>query len=200
VEAVLNGSLTTTFILDTGAGKTLINPETARSLNLDVGPATPALVGRVAGGSVVAFPVVYLDSLALGEAVVEDLGVLVGQGPQLLGMDVLEQFHYRIDPASEVLILKPRSRLQPGELRGGHPRAWWERKFSFLGERIRQEEALLEELESRLKVLPPGPDRVEVIHLRRKVAERLEGWRQRLRALEYRAAEALVPLDWRSLP
>ena len=200
VEAVLNDTVITSFLLDTGSGKTLINPETARRLNLDVGPSNPAIAGYVAGGALVTFPVVYLERFSLGQVALEDLPVLVGGGPQLMGMDVLQQFRYSIDPANTRLVLNLKPETTSGEIRGGHNRLWWKRKFAFLKERIGEEKALEAKLDGQLQALPAGQERLQLLHMRKEVAGRKQTWRGRLRDLELKAAGVLVPFEWRGPP
>lgn len=125
VRAVLNHREEVRLLLDTGATHTMLTPEAARRVGLK--PAPHALMGalQVVGGHRVRFPLVPLASLAMGEAVVENLQVgILNTFPGthtvdgLLGGDFLEHFTLTLDYSARRLQLDPTpSRSERGERR-----------------------------------------------------------------------------------
>ncbi|MEL6438170.1 MAG: tetratricopeptide repeat protein [Cyanobacteria bacterium J06621_8] len=97
VEAVLNNRYTFEFIVDTGASRSLITPEIQKIMNL---ATIERCWGSVADGRTVQFGVCYLDSLALQEATIHRLNILIpeqrGFNQGLLGQDFLSNYEVRI--------------------------------------------------------------------------------------------------------
>ncbi len=88
VPALVNKKFMATFLVDTGASYTVITPQMAEALGLEINKDTPRVSVTTANGTMEA-PVVYLKQVSLGglkvydvEAVVTDLG----NSPQLSGL------------------------------------------------------------------------------------------------------------------
>src|SRR5215510_7495785 len=73
IHAVLNQKEQGTLLLDTGAGQTLVTPDTAQRLGISPTPNAPKRPLTVVGGHRVEIPFVQLSSIAVGAAVVEHL-------------------------------------------------------------------------------------------------------------------------------
>jgi len=95
IEVTFNGNQTFDMILDTGATGTVITQEMATALK--VKPAA-TIKAQVADGSIVMFPVGFVDSIAVNGAVVNRLPVAIA--PQiplgLLGNDFLSGYDVKI--------------------------------------------------------------------------------------------------------
>jgi clan AA aspartic protease (TIGR02281 family) len=111
-EAVLNGSYSQRFIIDTGASMTTIPLHTAKQLGLALDPRTPLRRIYTAGGMKEAHEVT-LDSITLGAWRVDGVQVLVLDLPGqprtgLLGMNYLQRFQIDLNSTEGILTLAPR--------------------------------------------------------------------------------------------
>lgn len=105
-----NNEVDANFLLDTGAGATMINTDVADRLHMDLTRTKKARV-QVVGGGVVEARVVPVTRLTVGPHSKRDLSVLVipHKGPTvrydgLLGMDVLRGLQYRVDFKRKVIV------------------------------------------------------------------------------------------------
>lgn len=112
VEAAVNDSGPATFLLDTGASRSVISQRLASDLRITVPKDAPRRMFAAAGGNVVWVPFVRVESLKVGSFAVEDLhvGVLAllpeSSGVDgLLGNDFLGHFTVTVDPTSRVMTL-----------------------------------------------------------------------------------------------
>src|SRR5262249_50407710 len=112
VRAVLQSREPVTLLLDTGASHTLLTPTIAQRLGLS--PTANAPVRRLtrADGQSYTVPFVLCQTLAIGEAVVEQLPVgitdVLPEAPAvdgLLGVDFLARFTVTLDRATHQLWL-----------------------------------------------------------------------------------------------
>jgi len=113
VPVVLNGSLKTYMLMDTGATFTVVTPRIARELGLRLDPHSPRIPLMTANGYITAH-LARLNSLKVGSAEVQSLIVAVLKSsptPQmegLLGLNFLNQFDTTIDSGRRLLTLTPR--------------------------------------------------------------------------------------------
>ncbi len=112
LTAVLNGSATQKFIVDTGASLVTIPRSTAEELGLEVDARNPLRKIHTAGGVKYA-PEVTLFSISVEGWEVTDLKALVLDLPNqsewgLLGMNYLRRFRMDINTENGVLLLEPR--------------------------------------------------------------------------------------------
>ncbi len=110
-DARINGGRSVRLLLDTGAALTMIAPRTLSALGVDMSRSRPAEVRGVTGSA--SARLVYLDSIAVGEARTGPLWVLsynavLPQGDGLLGRDFLERFTVTIDTRERVVTLSQR--------------------------------------------------------------------------------------------
>jgi len=120
VRAVLNRTESVTLLLDTGATHTILTPDTAQRLGISPPADAPRQTALVADGQLHEVPFVQLTTLAVGEAVVENLRVgvsaLFPQAPVvggLLGGDFLGQFTVILDRAAHQIRLETRQTGKP---------------------------------------------------------------------------------------
>lgn len=181
LEAELNGWLETPLLVDTGASGIAIPQHVADRLGLRVGPETRWIQTHTANG-VVARPVVTLDSVRVGEAVVEHLDATINPTLDvgLLGGSFFNNFVYRVDAADRAILLTPNDRI-----RRGLTEAEWRERFTTLRDAIAR-------IDAYVPRLAPSQDerRAELAAQRRKLVEQLE-------ALELEANRAKVPYAWR---
>jgi clan AA aspartic protease (TIGR02281 family) len=110
VPVVLNRSVKTYMIMDTGSSFTAVTPAVAKRLGLRLGSRVSVLT---ANGTIVV-PLARLDSLKVGNAEVHGLLVTVqnfSPDPRvdgLLGLNFLTRFHTSIDSQRHALTLAPR--------------------------------------------------------------------------------------------
>jgi aspartyl protease family protein len=122
VGAVLNHKEYVTLLLDTGATKTMLTPETARRLRMQPPAEAPKQTAVVTGGQTVEFVVAQLAAIAVGDNVVENMPVgitlVLPEAPLVdgvLGGDILQRFTIGLDYAASRLRLAP----QPAGSTGG---------------------------------------------------------------------------------
>ena len=115
VPAILNDTQGVTLLLDTGAQRTILSPESARRAGLAVPVDAPRRPVVVAGGGRIEVPFLRLRRLQVGDYVVEnvEVGVYpVAPGARLLdgvlGMDVLGRFVFTVDHHARQLRLERR--------------------------------------------------------------------------------------------
>ncbi|HEY9687368.1 MAG TPA: TIGR02281 family clan AA aspartic protease [Coleofasciculaceae cyanobacterium] len=88
VPVVVNKNVMATFLIDTGASYTVITPETAKAIGVEVTKETPTVPVTTANGTIDA-PVVRLRNVSLGGMLVNDVEAVVtplGATPQLSGL------------------------------------------------------------------------------------------------------------------
>ncbi len=112
VPVLLNGSLRTYMLLDTGATFTVVTPRIAKKIGLRLDPYTSRVPLMTANGYITA-PLARLTSLKVGNAEVRGLVVAVHKfSPAshiggLLGLNFLNQFDTSINSGSQLLTLVP---------------------------------------------------------------------------------------------
>jgi clan AA aspartic protease (TIGR02281 family) len=110
VPVVLNRSLKTYMIMDTGSSFTTVSVATAKKLGLRLGSKVSVLTAN----GTISVPLARLDSLKVGNAEVHGLLVTVqsfSPDPRvdgLLGLNFLSRFHTSIDSRRQALTLAPR--------------------------------------------------------------------------------------------
>lgn len=115
VPATLNDTQGVTLLLDTGAQRTILTPESARRAGLPVPAEASRRTVVVAGGGRLDVPFLRLRRLQVGDYVVDnvEVGVYpVAPGARLvdgvLGMDVLGRFVFTVDHQARQLRLERR--------------------------------------------------------------------------------------------
>lgn len=108
LPVAINGQMAGLFVVDTGAGRTVLATETAQRLELK--PSAPVLVHGVTSAQVI--PTVRVDRLALARRRFFDLDTpMVPQSALkadgLLGLDVLSHFRVTIDVQARTVDLEP---------------------------------------------------------------------------------------------
>ena len=107
VRATLNGNVTGTFLVDTGATLCVVGPSTARRLG--VAPTGEQIELRTANG-VVHAPVIRLRTVDLGGNRARDVSAVVHDSVPppidgIIGLSYLNNFTYSVDPRRRVLRL-----------------------------------------------------------------------------------------------
>lgn len=188
VSVGLNNRAHARLILDTGASMTSLSRAVAAAAGIQVTDKNVQLPMQTANGITMA-PMVKLNSLRLGEVIINDLDVVLlnnwpdGEVAGLLGMNVLNRFHWQIDATRSRLVLKPGQQPSEKEAYGGYEREWWAGQFRFL-------RASLDHWQNRLaKAEDPG----EAADIKASM-EKLE---MQLDTLTREANRAGVPATWR---
>lgn len=181
VDVLLNDTVTTPFLVDTGASGVSLPSWVAEQLGIHVGPDTPVVQVRTANG-ITARPVVRLDSVQLGGARVEGLSATVNPAMEigLLGGSFFNNFVYRVDAARGVISLAPNA-----EIRGGLGPDEWRQRFRMVRDPLQR-------LEAHLRDHPDLSEEENAILQRRR--EELEST---LADLEREANRLDVPQRWR---
>ncbi len=110
VPVVLNRTVQTNMILDTGASFTVVSHQLAGRLGLK----STRRVALVTANGTVGAPMAPLGSLKVGDAEVANLTVVIQDFSPvptlggLLGLDFLSRYHTSVDSRRQVLILAPR--------------------------------------------------------------------------------------------
>lgn len=117
VEATLNRKVKANFLVDTGAGLTMIPLATARELGIDLHTKVPTVPVQTVA-EIIHVPLVVLDSVEVGGMEVKNLTVAVHDPaifdpylpgpPGLLGRNFLSNFRVQIDLREGFLLLENR--------------------------------------------------------------------------------------------
>ena len=110
-EAVVNGSQTAWFLVDTGAGVTVISPRLARNLGiLNAGDARMIELQTLSGST--RGELVGIASLRVGDVEAANVPAVVHETPGevegILGNTFLARYVVTLDPARSILTLRPR--------------------------------------------------------------------------------------------
>lgn len=114
VNAILNQKERVTLLFDTGASKTLINPDVVKLLGITPDKDSPEQFLSLLGGKSYRAALTTLKEIKLGKAVVRDLQIGVGEVfpdtsliDGILGSDFLEHFNFTLDRRKSELRLSP---------------------------------------------------------------------------------------------
>ena len=112
VEALLNGVVKASFILDTGASIVVISKRIADKLGLELDNESSSTFVTLADGRKVKANIVLLDSIAIGNLKAKNVQAAVLKNEEavsedgLLGMTFLKNFMIKIDPKNGRLVLE----------------------------------------------------------------------------------------------
>ena len=186
VDVVLNGSVKARLLVDTGAEHTVISSELAQRLSLNPNTTWFVPVGGV-GGSALTF-LSKVRSIAVGEATVSDLDVLVYDAgvSGILGMTFLGEFEFSINVAEKKLILAERNEPPGTRMYGGHLESWWRNKFGLY-------RSVIESIKEYVAMAQDNKEKEAALQF----SKSLYHFQSELNTLERRASAAAVPRDWR---
>ena len=108
VTVRINGGRSVQLVLDTGADKTMISPQTLSALGVDMRPVRRGTIRGVTGTTDVES--IVLESVEVGEAKAGPLEVVafnpnLTRGEGLLGRDFLDRFNLNIDSRAREVVL-----------------------------------------------------------------------------------------------
>ncbi len=177
----INDAVTAPFLVDTGASDVVVPGHVARAAGIRVTRDTPRQSYQTANGMIEA-PIVTLDSVQLGGARVENLRGSLSDSMSigLLGGTFFNNFTIHIDPATNVITLKPSQHM-----RSGANRDEWRERFRGLRREIAEIDAHL------------GSGVMLDEERARVLAEKRAALVSELEALEHEANVAEVPQVWR---
>ena len=198
VAAEINGRQKVNFIVDTGATLIGLTPKQAKQLNIDTGPDVPKAPFSTAAG-LSWQPLVVLDSVKIGGAVVRDVEASVMQSDSdvgMLGMSFLGEFRISFNNRESSITLVRHG--SDGESYGGYDGEWWQRKYFYYANKIRifkREQQKIKENYERGKKSDLEID-ADYANFRRSISF----YQERLRKLDRRASRASVPKRLRRYP
>jgi clan AA aspartic protease (TIGR02281 family) len=166
VNAILNWKLPVVFHLDTGATSTMITKQDALALGID--PDTkPTIKGYIADGSLVEFPKALISSIAVGDAEVNNLEVVIGN-VRLLGMNFLNDFKINIDAESGQLILERKDLVREEESASiqeekNHTIDDLENQIDQIELAIRAKENIIKQIEADIRLAEEKAEKVESV-------------------------------------
>jgi clan AA aspartic protease (TIGR02281 family) len=139
VDVVLNGGVTASLLLDTGASKVVLSKEVAGKLGFNFDNVNAKQTSSTANGDAT-FAAVALQSLQVGNAKSFLVEAMFNDNYEdddgLLGMSFLGDFRFEMDRSKNILILKP---LAEGEMEwGGKPGSWWKKRFDHVNKNIKE--------------------------------------------------------------
>ncbi|MBD3308211.1 TIGR02281 family clan AA aspartic protease [candidate division KSB3 bacterium] len=111
IEATVNGTLTTSFAVDTGATYTIISPDVAKALYLSPNATAPLITLQTANGRI-QVPLVQLQSVAVGGVSTLNVAAAIHELQSdanisgLLGLNFLNRFRLTVDATQHQLILQ----------------------------------------------------------------------------------------------
>jgi hypothetical protein len=158
-----------------------------QQLGIEVSRDAPVIGMAGVSGPPMRAPLVEIESVRVGTAVVENLemAVIDTLDTGLLGMPFFNHFKTQIDPAQGVMTLEE---LAPGSIEGaygGYDESMWRRKYAQIRREQERLDALLEQVPSSYTTI-----------IEKLEAER-DYWDRQLEQLEDRAQRAGVPHAWR---
>jgi clan AA aspartic protease (TIGR02281 family) len=187
VQVTLNGQVQVPFVLDTGAALNLLPRSVAEELRIPLGPDVRKVSVSGVNGIEKLAPLVELDSVEVGGAVLNDMPFSVSETLEsgLIGMPFLRHFRIEIQPAEGVMKLEKvdLSRV-PGILYGGQPESYWRDAFQSLREELRRME------KTRKRLLRRSAQR-------KRAEEAEQALREQYERLETLAIASGVPPAWR---
>lgn len=185
VNVRINNSVTAPFLIDTGASDVLVPEAVAKRLGLDLEGGRTQQYSTANG--VVEQKVVMLRTVAVGDAVVEDVPASVSENMSvgLLGLSFFNHFNYNIDAAQGLVTLTRNNLAAAGHIKGGRSQAQWRSEFGGLKHRIA---AVRHEYETTAEAKARE---------RRRLEEQLQELGRQLELLEDEADSARVPMNWR---
>jgi clan AA aspartic protease (TIGR02281 family) len=186
--AEINGSLVVPVIADTGASINTLPAWAAERLGLVIDDETPVIGMRGVGGQPMRVPLVKIDSVQIGTAVVHDveMAVVSTMSEGLLGMPFFNHFRLSVDPAGGVMTLEEIDLGQVAGIYGGYDESMWRMKFGQVHGQLTQVENALERV--------PSTSYTSIID---KLEKEQAYWENQLEQLEERADQAGVPVEWR---
>jgi clan AA aspartic protease (TIGR02281 family) len=186
LNAELNGELMASFIADTGASMNTIPRWAADRLGVPIDDDTPQMTMVGVGGKPMRVPVVTLDSVRVGTALVRDveMAVIDTMNVGLLGMPFFNNFKVSLDPARGLIALEEIDLSAVEGVYGGYDGSVWRQKFQQVREEIAAVEQRLEEVPSSYTTIIAA------------LEEKREYWLNQLEQLEDRAQRAGVPAQW----
>lgn len=112
VKGILNERVSADFMVDTGAGLTMISRRSAKELGVDLNRRLPTIPLQTMAGTI-HVPLVVLDSIEVGGMQVKNITVTVHDSPflgspGLLGIDFLKHFRVEVDFKEGFLLLEKR--------------------------------------------------------------------------------------------
>lgn len=110
VAVTINGNKTEEMVLDTGASIVSLPYDVAKRVGLTPSDDDPKVQLKLADGSIVEGTTVFAKSIRVGKFVVENVQCAVmpehlTEAAHLLGQSFLDKFSYRVDSASNALII-----------------------------------------------------------------------------------------------
>jgi len=188
-EVILNDRLKRYFIVDTGAGFTLISRQIADELGIIIGENSPSIPASTVSGFILT-PLVTLSSIRVGKAEMKDVDVAVHTMPSgsdgLLGNSFLNKFRVMIDSVNGKMTLHSLQGIPSPERPGGYAKDYWVGQFRFYNRNLA---ALKQE---KMRYEKSG----EKSALKR-VNSAIQYFENRLSELERKASFAGVPRNWR---
>ncbi len=112
VNAVLNGKVTASLYVDTGASMVLISGEIAKKLGINLDEEGDKVRVVLADGSTATATAITLKSVEVGPSKIRDVPAAVSKTPPgggidgLLGMSFLRYFHVKVDAKENCLVLE----------------------------------------------------------------------------------------------
>jgi hypothetical protein len=188
VVAELDGGVQVPFVLDTGAEICTLPAWALAELDITIDASTPRTSVVGVSGKPMTAPEVQIASVALGDAVVENvqMTVLDTMNIGLLGMPFFNHFKVSIDPTAGTLTLEEidPAKLEESAVSGLNEQAW--------RQRFQQRIALLERARRRLEKIP-----TIYAASRERLEKQIEDLEAQLEELDDQADRAGVPPSWR---
>ena len=112
VKGILNGRVPADFLVDTGAGLSMISRNSAKELGIDLNRSLPTIPLQTLGDTI-HVPLVVLESIEVGGMQVKNITVAVYDSPilgkpGLLGLNFLKHFRVEVDFKEGFLLLEKR--------------------------------------------------------------------------------------------
>jgi len=191
-DVLLNRKISRRLVVDSGASFMLINPQTARELDIVVDENTPVIPMATVSGYILT-PLVTLRSVQVGKAEAENVEAVIYAVPSggggLLGNSFLNKYKVTLDSIQGKMILVSMKGIPSAHRPGGYGRDFWTSQFRFYGRYL--------EIMKKLKKNYEGRGTESARNELKRIEIAIQYFENQLDEWDRKASFAGVPRNWR---
>ncbi len=188
-DVLLNGKISRRLIVDSGASFMLINPQTAKELDIVLDENTAVIPMATVSGFILT-PLVTLKSVQVGKAEAENVEAVIYAVPSggvgLLGNSFLNKYKVTLDSIQGKMTLASMKGIPSPDRPGGYGRDFWTGRFRFYNRMLDD----LKRVRQRYERSGTSSDLA-------RLNNAIRYFENQLSELERKASFAGVPRNWR---